>query len=67
MFFISYFIGIISKLKDDFEFMKYFSPFDYYAPNSIMKYGFETKFVILALGIIVISIIGSYIIYRKKI
>ena len=66
IFFVSYFMGIISKLKDSFEFMKYLSPFDYFVPNQIINDGFETKFVVISIGIIVVSIVSTYIIYRKK-
>lgn len=66
IFFISYFLGIISKLKESFEWMKYFSPFDYYAPSLIISDGFEVRFIILGLVIILFSIVGSYTIYRKK-
>ena len=54
------------KLKEDFEFLKYFSPFDYYAPSEILKDGFEVKFIIIGICVIIISIISSYFIYSKK-
>ena len=66
IFFVSYFLGIIGKLKESFEWMKYLSPFDYYAPTSILNNGLDMKFVIIGISIIVVSIAGSYIIYRKK-
>lgn len=66
IFFVTYFVGIIGKLKEEFEWVKYFSPFDYYAPNEIMKSGFEAKFVIIGLVIIAVSVVIGYIIYNKK-
>lgn len=66
IFFVSYFIGIIGKLKESFEWVTYFSPFDYYAPNKIMNDGFEMKFVAIGLAIIVVSLLGTYITYNKK-
>lgn len=66
IFFVSYFIGLIGKLKDSFKWVKYFSPFDYYAPNEVIKNGFEAKFVIIGLAIIIISLVSTYIIYKKK-
>ena len=66
IFFVSYFLGIIGKLKDSFNWLKYFSPFDYYAPSEILKDGFEVKFIIIGICVIIISIISSYFIYGKK-
>ena len=63
IFFVSYFLGIIGKLKDSFNWLKYFSPFDYYAPSEILKDGFEVKFIIIGIYVIIISIISSYFIY----
>lgn len=66
IFFVSYFMGIVGKLKEDFEWMKYLSPFDYYVPNNLIKDGFEAKYVLIGICIIIVSLIGTYMIYRKK-
>lgn len=66
IFFISYFLGIISKLKEGFEWFRFLSPLYYYPLNNIIENGFELKFILVSLFIIIGSIIGSYIIYNKK-
>lgn len=66
VFFTSYLIGIFGKLKDSLNFFLYFSPFDYVVPAKIIKNGFETKYLVLGLCIIIISIIGTYLVYNKK-
>ena len=66
IFFVSYLFGIIGKLKEDFEFLKYFSPFDYYAPGELLKNGFEMKFIIIGFCIMFVSIASTYLIYEKK-
>jgi ABC-2 type transport system permease protein len=66
VFFTSYLIGIFGKLKDNLNFFLYFSPFDYVVPAKIIKNGFETKYLVLGLCIIIISIIGTYLVYNKK-
>lgn len=66
IFFVSYLFGIIGKLKEDFEFLKYFSPFDYYAPGELLKTGFEMEFVIIGICIMFVSIASTYLIYEKK-
>lgn len=66
IFFVTYFLGIIGKLKESLEWFRYFSPFDYYAPGEVLKTGFDAKFVIIGVSIIVISILSSYFIYKRK-
>ena len=66
MFFSSYVIGIFSKLQDRLSGFIYFSPFDYAAPAEVIKNGFETKFIVIGLSIIVLSVIATYNIYSKK-
>ncbi|WP_270940276.1 ABC transporter permease subunit [Romboutsia lituseburensis] len=66
IFFVSYFMGMIGKLKESFEWLKYISPFDYFVPSNIMKNGFEIKYIIISLCIIVICVISSYAIYKNK-
>ena len=66
VFFASYVVGIFSKLQDRLSGLIYLSPFDYAAPSEIVKSGFESKFVIIGLFIIIISISITYIVYRKK-
>ncbi len=66
IFFITYFLGMVGKLKESFDWMKYLSPFDYYAPGEILNNGFDVTLVLVGIAIIVISVIGSYIIYNKK-
>lgn len=66
IFFITYFLGMVGRLKDSFEWFKYLSPFDYYVPNEILKHGFDATFMLIGILIIAVFIILSYIIYNKK-
>ena len=66
IFFSSYVIGIFSKLQDRLSGFIYLSPFDYAPPAEIIKNGFEAKFIVIGLIIIVVSIVATYTIYNKK-
>lgn len=66
VFFISYILGIFSKLQDRLRGFIYLSPFDYATPSEIIKNGFEVKFVLIGVLIIIVSISGTYFIYNKK-
>lgn len=66
VFFITYILGVLSKMKDNLEGLKYLSPFDYALPMDIVRSGWNINYIITGIGIIAISIIGTYIIYNKK-
>lgn len=66
LFFVSYILGIFSKLQDRLKGFIYLSPFDYAPPAEILKNGFEIKFILLGLLVIIVSIGGTYFIYNKK-
>ncbi|WP_260631246.1 ABC transporter permease [Bacillus sp. S/N-304-OC-R1] len=64
---ISYFLNIMSGLSDDLDILKFFSPFKYVdAANIINDNVLETMYIVIMIGIISLSIIASFIIYRKK-
>lgn len=66
LFFGTYILGIISKLKDNFSFIKYISPYEWIIPTNIIRDGFEGKFILLGLVVIIISISTGVIIYKNK-
>ena len=66
LFFMTYILGILSKLKEEFSFVKYFSPYEWVIPSNIIKNGFEAKFIILGFLLIAISLLISSVIYKKK-
>ena len=66
IFFVSYFLGMVGKLKESFNWLKYFSPFDYFIPSEIMKNGLDFTYIIISLCVIIACISSSYIIYRQK-
>ncbi len=66
IFFVTYLLGIFSGMIDSLEFLKYLSPFHYAVPSEVIKNGFHTVNIVLAFAISIVSIIGTYIIYRKK-
>lgn len=66
VFFVTYFLGIIGKLKEGLRFFKYLSPFEYAVPSNLIKDGFDLSYIFMGMGIIIISVIGTYVIYSKK-
>ena len=66
MFFGTYILGIISKLNIDFEFLKYFSPYDKFAPAQLVAKGFDLGYLGLSLLVIGISIALTFVLYNKR-
>lgn len=66
IFFVTYLLGVFSGMVDQLEFLKYFSPFYYAVPSELLKNGFDKVNIALSLVIIILSIAGTYLVYRKK-
>lgn len=66
IFFVTYILGTFSGMIDSLEFLKYLSPFHYAVPSELVKNGFETVNIVLAIIISLASIASTYMIYRKK-
>ena len=63
----AYFLSIISGMSKDLEFLKYFSPFKYFDPASmLLESKIEITFVLLSVGIIAVSLVGAYGSYSKR-
>jgi len=63
----TYFISVIAGLNEDFEFLKYFTPFKYFDPALLLHEAkLETLFIWLSAGIIAVSMIGAYVAYSKR-
>ena len=63
----TYFISIISSLNKNLEFLKYFSPFKYFDPATLLHESkLDMLFVGLAAGIIAVSLVGAYFTYSKR-
>ncbi len=63
----TYFISVIAGLNEDFEFLKYFTPFKFFDPAVLLHDAkLDLPFVWLSFGIIAVSMIGAYLTYSKR-
>jgi ABC-2 type transport system permease protein len=63
----TYFLSIISGLSENLEFLKYFSPFTYFNPATILNEArIDINFVWLSAGIAAVCLIGGYVTYSKR-
>jgi ABC-2 type transport system permease protein len=64
---ITYFLSIISGLNKNLEFLKYFSPFTYFKPATLLRESkIDLNYLALSLGIIAICLVGAYVTYAKR-
>ncbi|MEJ9210600.1 ABC transporter permease subunit [Bacillus smithii] len=64
--FALFIVGMLSSTSDD-NVLRYFSPFKYFDTTYIIKHSsYELRFLILGMGIVIVSIAASYFIYTKK-
>ncbi len=64
---VTYFLSIISSLNENLDFLKFFSPFRYFNPASLLNEStIDINYVILSIGIIAVFIIGGYYTYARR-
>jgi ABC-2 type transport system permease protein len=63
----TYFISIISGLNENLEFLKYFSPFKYFNPATLLHESkIDLTFIWLSAGIIAVLLVGAYVTYSRR-
>jgi ABC-2 type transport system permease protein len=63
----TYFLSVIAGLNRDLEFLKYVSPFKYFDAGLLLRESkFDPVFVALSVGIVVVSMVGAYVMYKRR-
>ncbi len=63
----TYFFSVIANLKEEWEFLNYFTPFNYFDPALILHESrVEPVYLWLSLGIVVVCLTGAYLIYNRR-
>ena len=63
----TFFLSIISGLNENLDFLKYFSPFKYFDPVTLLNESrLDITFVLISAGIIAIALFGGYVTYAKR-
>lgn len=62
-----YMVSMIASIKDDVEWIRYLTPFQYFQGLRIIRNGqMEWGYVVLAVGIILVCLASTWLIYRRK-
>ena len=63
----TYFFSVIAGLKEEWEFLKYLTPFEYFDPSLILRESrVEPVFLWISLGIVLVSLAGAYLTYHRR-
>jgi len=63
----TYFLSVIAGLNEDFDVLKYFTPFKYFDPAQLLHEAkIEPVFLWLSLGIVVVSMAGAFLAYSRR-
>jgi ABC-2 type transport system permease protein len=63
----TFFLSILSGLSEDLDFLKYFTPFKYFNPATMLHESrIDINFVWLSVGIIAVLIVGAYVTYSRR-
>ena len=64
---VTYFFSIITVLKQNLDFLKYFTPFKYFDSAQLFKDGrMEVPYLLLSLAIIVVCVATAYVTYQRR-
>lgn len=66
LYFVTYIFGVVAKLVDKASDLIYLSPTNYFYALDVINNGYETKYILLASIIVVVSFIVSYGYFVKK-
>jgi len=63
----TYFLSIVSGLNENLEFLKYFSPFKYFNPATLLHDSkIDLTFIWLSAGIVAVLLVGAYVSYSRR-
>lgn len=63
----TYILSVLVSLSDKIEFLKYATPFKYFEASYLVnERHLEGIYIVISLGIIVVSIVGTYVFYPKR-
>ena len=63
----TYFFSVIAGLREEWDFLKYFTPFEYFDPALILRESrVDPEYLWISGGIVLVSMIGAYLAYQKR-
>lgn len=66
IFFTTYVIGIAAKISENIKGLLYLSPYDWFLPSTILRDGFEGKYIAISIVVIIAALGCANLLYKKK-
>jgi beta-exotoxin I transport system permease protein len=64
---VTYFLSVISGMKANLDFLKYFTPFKYFDAAELFRSGkIDGTYLLISTGIIVVCVATAYCVYNKR-
>lgn len=64
---VTYFMSILSVMQEDLDFLKYFTPFQYFDAGELFRSGgLSTFYLLLSAAIVALCVAAAYWIYNKR-
>ncbi|RYL93376.1 ABC transporter permease [Sporolactobacillus sp. THM7-4] len=64
--FLTFILGIVGKLKNDYDFLVYFSPLEAALPGNVFKNGIEWKYEMTDFAVLIVAALLTFWFYRRK-
>ncbi|MET1249100.1 ABC transporter permease subunit [Sporolactobacillus sp. STCC-11] len=64
--FLTFILGVVGKMNDDFQALVFFSPVDTALPSTVFKNGIEWNYIVTDLIVIMVSCLLTFWIYKRK-
>jgi ABC-2 type transport system permease protein len=64
---VTYFISIVSAMKQSLDFLKWFTPFKYFDASELFRSGvLNSTYLLLSVGIIIVCVVLAYYTYNRR-
>jgi ABC-2 type transport system permease protein len=63
----TYFMSILSVMQEKLDFLKYFTPFQYFDAGQLFRSGrMDGNYVLLSAAIIAVSLVAAFWVYKRR-
>ncbi len=62
----TYFLFMLIGLTDKIDFLRFFTPFKYFAAGDMLSGTYHLEYIIISIGIFISGIVGLFVFYRRR-
>lgn len=61
-----YLVSVVSSISAKLSNLKYLTPFRYFEPHKFLSDGFELKYIVITIVIVLVCMVGTFVVYPKR-